>query len=152
MTEKVARRVRRKDLFGAWEGKMILPTDEEWRAMDKEIEDEIVNGPIFAAERAETAAKGLAYYDDRFFAQWPAITENSFGVGVCCTRGLGCRMSCSGDGGAGAGGEWGYAGGEWVAGGCAGEERGEWQGLGVHYLLNFSGEAVTFKSPFAGRS
>lgn len=50
--EEVARPVRRRDLFGAWEGKIVLPTDEEWQAMDKEIEDEMVNGLIFPLERA----------------------------------------------------------------------------------------------------
>ena len=39
--------VGRKHLFGAWEGLVTLPTDEEWKAMDKEIEDDMLNGPIF---------------------------------------------------------------------------------------------------------
>ena len=42
----------RRELWGAWEGKIKLPTDAEWAAMDKEIEDEMVNGPIFPAERS----------------------------------------------------------------------------------------------------
>lgn len=37
----------RAELFGAGEGLITLPTDEEWRAMDKEIEDEMLNGSIF---------------------------------------------------------------------------------------------------------
>ena len=45
-------RVRRKDLFGAGEGLITLPTDEEWRAVDAEIEDEMVNGPVFPPEHA----------------------------------------------------------------------------------------------------
>ncbi len=50
----VAAAVRRprRELWGAWEGKIKLPTDAEWAAMDKEIEDEMVNGPIFPAERS----------------------------------------------------------------------------------------------------
>ena len=42
----------RREMWGAWEGKIALPTDAEWKAMDKEIEDEMVNGPIFPAERS----------------------------------------------------------------------------------------------------
>ncbi len=42
----------RAELFGAGEGLIKLPTDEEWRAMDKEIEDEMLNGPIFPPEHA----------------------------------------------------------------------------------------------------
>jgi prevent-host-death family protein len=41
----------RREMWGAWEGKIALPTDAEWKAMDKEIEDEMVNGPIFPTER-----------------------------------------------------------------------------------------------------
>ena len=41
------RRRPRRELWGAWEGKITLPTDAAWKAMDKEIEDEMVNGPIF---------------------------------------------------------------------------------------------------------
>jgi antitoxin (DNA-binding transcriptional repressor) of toxin-antitoxin stability system len=36
-----------KRVLGAWEGLVVLPTDEEWQAMDKEIEDEMLNGPFF---------------------------------------------------------------------------------------------------------
>lgn len=50
--QEVVARVRRKDLFGAGEGLITLPTDKEWRAMDAEIENEMVNGPIFPPERA----------------------------------------------------------------------------------------------------
>lgn len=42
----------RREMWGAWEGKVALPTDAEWAAMDKEIEDEMMNGPIFPAERS----------------------------------------------------------------------------------------------------
>jgi prevent-host-death family protein len=42
----------RREMWGAWEGRITLPTDAEWKAMDKEIEDEMVNGPIFPAERS----------------------------------------------------------------------------------------------------
>ena len=38
--------------FGAWEGLITLPTDEEWAAMDKEIEDEMVNGRDFPPDAA----------------------------------------------------------------------------------------------------
>jgi antitoxin (DNA-binding transcriptional repressor) of toxin-antitoxin stability system len=40
----------RAELLGAGEGLVTLPTDEEWRAMDKEIENEMLNGPIFPPE------------------------------------------------------------------------------------------------------
>ncbi len=40
----------RKHLLGAWEGRVNLPTDEEWAGMDKEIEDDLLNGSIFPAE------------------------------------------------------------------------------------------------------
>jgi prevent-host-death family protein len=42
----------RREMWGAWEGRVLLPADAEWKAMDKEIEDEMVNGPIFPAERS----------------------------------------------------------------------------------------------------
>ena len=42
----------RREMWGAWEGRITLPTDAEWKAMDKEIENEMVNGPIFPAERS----------------------------------------------------------------------------------------------------
>jgi hypothetical protein len=47
-----AKPASREHLWGAWEGLVTLPTDEEWAAMDKEIEDEMVNGPIFPPEHA----------------------------------------------------------------------------------------------------
>ena len=37
-------------IFGAGRGEIVLPTDEEWKAMDKEIEDIMVNGPLFPDE------------------------------------------------------------------------------------------------------
>jgi antitoxin (DNA-binding transcriptional repressor) of toxin-antitoxin stability system len=40
----------RAELLGAGEGLVRVPTDEEWRAMDKELEDEMLNGPIFPPE------------------------------------------------------------------------------------------------------
>ena len=40
----------RRSLLGRGEGLITLPTDEEWAAMDKEIEDEMINGPIFPDE------------------------------------------------------------------------------------------------------
>jgi len=42
----------RAELLYAWEGKITLPTTEEWRAMDKELEDEMLNGPIVPPEHA----------------------------------------------------------------------------------------------------
>jgi antitoxin (DNA-binding transcriptional repressor) of toxin-antitoxin stability system len=43
----------RRELLYAGEGLIAnLPTDEEWRAMDKELEDEMLNGPIFPPEHA----------------------------------------------------------------------------------------------------
>jgi prevent-host-death family protein len=48
----VAAKRPRRELWGGWEGKIVLPTDAEWAAMDKEIADEMVNGPIFPAERS----------------------------------------------------------------------------------------------------
>lgn len=37
----------RKDLFGAWEGLVSLPTPEEWQAMDNEIADQMLNATLF---------------------------------------------------------------------------------------------------------
>jgi antitoxin (DNA-binding transcriptional repressor) of toxin-antitoxin stability system len=37
----------RAHLFGAWEGLVPVMSDEEWHALDKEIEAEMVNGPLF---------------------------------------------------------------------------------------------------------
>ncbi len=49
--ETDARRVgNRRSLLGCGEGLITLPTDEGWAAMDKEIEDEMLNGPIFPDE------------------------------------------------------------------------------------------------------
>jgi antitoxin (DNA-binding transcriptional repressor) of toxin-antitoxin stability system len=42
----------RAHLAGAWEGLVPVMSDEEWKALDKEIEDEMVNGPIFPPEQA----------------------------------------------------------------------------------------------------
>lgn len=33
--------------MGAWDGLVPVMSDEERKALDKEIEDEMVNGPIF---------------------------------------------------------------------------------------------------------
>jgi prevent-host-death family protein len=46
----VAPKRPRRELWGAWEGKIKLPSDAEWKTMDKEIEDEMLNGPIFPTE------------------------------------------------------------------------------------------------------
>jgi antitoxin (DNA-binding transcriptional repressor) of toxin-antitoxin stability system len=43
--------IGRKRLLGAGEGLITLPTDEEWAAMDKEIEDLMLNGPLFPDEK-----------------------------------------------------------------------------------------------------
>jgi antitoxin (DNA-binding transcriptional repressor) of toxin-antitoxin stability system len=44
-------RINRKHLLGAGEGLITLPTDEEWAAMDKEIEDLMLNSPLFPEEK-----------------------------------------------------------------------------------------------------
>jgi antitoxin (DNA-binding transcriptional repressor) of toxin-antitoxin stability system len=44
-------RVGRKQLLGAGEDLITLPTDEEWAAMDKEIEDLMLNNPLFPDEK-----------------------------------------------------------------------------------------------------
>ena len=36
----------RRSFLGGWEGRFTLPSDDEWHAMDKEIEDEMLNGDI----------------------------------------------------------------------------------------------------------
>ncbi len=40
----------RRELLYAGEGVIPLPTDEEWKAMDKELEAEMLKGPIFPPE------------------------------------------------------------------------------------------------------
>jgi antitoxin (DNA-binding transcriptional repressor) of toxin-antitoxin stability system len=42
----------RRELLYAGEGLVTPPTPEEWRAMDKELEDEMLNRPIFPSETA----------------------------------------------------------------------------------------------------
>jgi antitoxin (DNA-binding transcriptional repressor) of toxin-antitoxin stability system len=42
----------RRELLYAGEGMVTAPTDEEWRRMDREIEDEMLNGPIFPQDQA----------------------------------------------------------------------------------------------------
>ena len=42
----------RRELLYAGEGLVTTPTHEEWRKMDKELEDEMLNGSIFPPERA----------------------------------------------------------------------------------------------------
>ncbi len=42
----------RAHLAGAWEGLVPVMSDEAWKALDKEIEGEMVNGPIFPPEHA----------------------------------------------------------------------------------------------------
>jgi antitoxin (DNA-binding transcriptional repressor) of toxin-antitoxin stability system len=44
-------RIGRKHLLGAGEGLIALPTDEEWAAMDKEIEDLMLNSPLLPEEK-----------------------------------------------------------------------------------------------------
>ena len=36
---------------GMWKGKITYPDWEEWKALDKEIEDLMVNGPLFPDEK-----------------------------------------------------------------------------------------------------
>jgi antitoxin (DNA-binding transcriptional repressor) of toxin-antitoxin stability system len=38
-------------VLGAGVGELVLPTDEEWKAMDKELEDIMLNGPLFPPEK-----------------------------------------------------------------------------------------------------
>ena len=52
LVQPKSRVIGRKHLMGALEGLVTLPTDEEWKAMDKEIEDDMLNGPIFPPEHA----------------------------------------------------------------------------------------------------
>ncbi len=40
----------RAHLAGAWEGLLVLPTDEEWATMDEEIARDMLDGPLFPAE------------------------------------------------------------------------------------------------------
>jgi antitoxin (DNA-binding transcriptional repressor) of toxin-antitoxin stability system len=47
-----AKLTSRAHLAGAWEGLVPVMSDEEWKALDKEIEDEMVNGPVFPPEPA----------------------------------------------------------------------------------------------------
>jgi antitoxin (DNA-binding transcriptional repressor) of toxin-antitoxin stability system len=47
-----AKPASRAHLMGAWEGLVPVMSDEEWKALDKEIENEMVNGPIFPPEHA----------------------------------------------------------------------------------------------------
>lgn len=44
-------RIDGKRILGAGEGLIRLPSDEEWRAMDEEIADEMLNGPLFPSDR-----------------------------------------------------------------------------------------------------
>ena len=42
----------RKHLLGAWEGRgLVAPTDEEWAAMDKEIEDLMLGSPLLPPDK-----------------------------------------------------------------------------------------------------
>ena len=43
-------RKSRKHLLAPGEGLITLPTDEEWVAMDKEIEDLMIHSPVFPDE------------------------------------------------------------------------------------------------------
>lgn len=40
-----------KRILGAGVGELVLPTDEEWKAMDKELEDLMLNGPLFPQDK-----------------------------------------------------------------------------------------------------
>jgi antitoxin (DNA-binding transcriptional repressor) of toxin-antitoxin stability system len=51
LVPKEKQRPRGKRILGAGVGELILPTDEEWKAMDKELEDIMVNGPLFPVEK-----------------------------------------------------------------------------------------------------
>ena len=43
-----------RNIVGAWAGRgLTCPTKEEWAAMDKEIEDDFLNGPLFPPEMPE---------------------------------------------------------------------------------------------------
>jgi antitoxin (DNA-binding transcriptional repressor) of toxin-antitoxin stability system len=48
--DRPARRPRR-ELLGAWEGLMILPSDEEWAVMDRDIEEEMLDGAVSSREK-----------------------------------------------------------------------------------------------------
>ena len=37
-------------ILGAGRGELRIPSDEEWKAMDKELEDLMLNGPLFPDE------------------------------------------------------------------------------------------------------
>ncbi len=37
-------------ILGAGRGELRVPSDEEWKAMDKELEDLMLNGPLFPDE------------------------------------------------------------------------------------------------------
>ena len=37
----------RSELWGAWEGKIALPTDAEWKAMKMELEDQMLDASKF---------------------------------------------------------------------------------------------------------
>ena len=47
--KKDAEPMPRRPIFGAGRGEIVLPTDEEWKAMDKELEDLLLNGALFPA-------------------------------------------------------------------------------------------------------
>ncbi len=49
----------RRHHFGAGVGRVVLPTDEEWEAMDKEIEREMTEGPLIPGETLEETMKWL---------------------------------------------------------------------------------------------
>ena len=41
----------REPVFGAGRGEIVLPTDQEWKAMDRELEDSMLNGSLFPSEQ-----------------------------------------------------------------------------------------------------
>jgi antitoxin (DNA-binding transcriptional repressor) of toxin-antitoxin stability system len=42
----------RRELWGAWEGRITLPTDAEWKAMKKELEDQMLDVSKFTDDPA----------------------------------------------------------------------------------------------------
>jgi prevent-host-death family protein len=42
----------RREVWGAWEGKIALPTDGEWKAMKKELEDQMLDVSKFTDDPA----------------------------------------------------------------------------------------------------
>ncbi len=47
----------RRHLFGAGKGLVTVPTDEEWDAMKKELEHDMLDGPFFPPEHLEASSR-----------------------------------------------------------------------------------------------